>query len=298
MSTSLIVTVLGAIAGLAAVAAFYSLRQPQPQLRESLDRLHPSRTTVNNRGSALTVDERSLQEKTGDWIAASPVGSMIRLPRKDLALAGIEPQKFLGEKALCAAFGFAFPWLMTVMLAALGVALPLGAALIASAGLAVALFFWPNIELRKKVTAGRVEFARALSTYIDLVALERVGGAGTIQALEQAASIGDGPVFNRLREELDKARWQQRPPWDAFNELADELSLPELADLADIMRMSGSGASVYDSLRARSAGIRSAILSKDKAAANQASERMNMPTAGLCVVFMLMLIVPFAMRLI
>ena len=298
MSTTLLVTVLGCVAGLAGVAAFYYLKQPQPHLRESLDRLHPSRTSLIQRGSVGVADERSFQEKTGDWIEASAIGSLIQVPRQDLALAGIEPRKFLGEKVMVAAFGFCFPWFMAVMLAVLGVSLPLGFTFFAAVGLGAAAFFLPNIELRKKVAAGRVEFARALSTYIDLVALERVGGAGTIHALEQAAAIGDGPVFKRLSEELDKARWQQRAPWDAFNELATELRLPELADLADIMRMSGSGASVYDSLRARSSGIRSAILSKDKAAANQASERMNMPTAGLAVVFMLMLIVPFAMRLI
>ena len=79
--------------------------------------------------------------------------------------------------------------------------------------------------------------------------------------MEAAATIGDSWVFTRLSEELARTRWSGLTPWEALRSLADELGLPELDDLADIMRLSGEeGAQVYASLRARSAAMRTAML--------------------------------------
>ena len=109
--------------------------------------------------------------------------------------------------------------------------------------------------------AAREEFARATSAYIDLTALERAAGAGATQALEQAATVGDSWVFVRLREQLIRARLSGTPPLEGLHELSTELALPELSDLADIMRLSGEeGAAVYKTLRARSASMRAAMM--------------------------------------
>lgn len=292
MSATMIVALLGAGLGAGIVMAVYALQRPQPALKETIDRLHPPRTSAKVVVTAEATGLDGISAKAGSWLEASSLAQWVSIPRKDLALAGIPVNKFLGEKIVSALLGLFMPWVLTTILAVAGVSIPLVFTLLISFVAFVALFFWPDIHLKNAAKDGRDEYARALSAYIDLVALERMAGAGSTQALEQAAEVGDGPVFKRLREELAKARWHQRQPWDNLADLAEEMNLPELGELADIMRMSGDGASVYNALRARSAGIRDAILSKDKTKANSASERMSMPTAMLCVVFTMLLVAP------
>ena len=140
------------------------------------------------------------------------------------------------------------------------------------------MFFVPNYNALDDARKARLEFARALGAYIDLVALERNNGIGVRQAMEAAAEVGDSWVFTRLSEELTRSRWSGLPPWDALHTLAEELGLPELDDFADIMRLSGEeGASVYATLRARSASMRTAMLNDEIAQANAVGERMTHP---------------------
>jgi hypothetical protein len=85
------------------------------------------------------------------------------------------------------------------------------------------MFFLPDYNARDDAKKARVEFARALGAYIDLVALERNSGSGSRQAMEAAAEIGDSWVFRRLGEELARSRWSGQAPWEALHGLADEL---------------------------------------------------------------------------
>jgi Flp pilus assembly protein TadB len=105
-------------------------------------------------------------------------------------------------------------------------------------------------------------------------------------------------VFVRLREQLIRARLSGTPPWDGLHDLADELGLPELSDLADIMRLSGEeGAAVADTLRARSRGLRAALLTKEQTRANEESERMVIPVAFLGLIFLVILGAPAIVRI-
>ena len=161
------------------------------------------------------------------------------------------------------------------------------------------MFLLPDYNARDDAKTARAEFARALGAYIDLVALERHNGAGPRQAMEAAAAIGDSWVFRRLSEELARTRWSGLTPWEALRSLADELGLPELDDLADIMRLSGEeGAQVYASLRARSAAMRTAMLNTEKARANEVAERMSIPMSLLGVIFLAILVTPALLRVI
>ena len=105
-------------------------------------------------------------------------------------------------------------------------------------------------------------------------------------------------MFVRLREQLVRARLSGRPPWDGLHDLAVELGLPELSDLADIMRLSGEeGAAVADTLRARSRGLRAALLTKEQTRANEESERMVVPVALLGLIFLVILGAPAMVRI-
>ncbi len=162
-----------------------------------------------------------------------------------------------------ALIGLVMPPLLTYFFTVLGWQLPLLIPVGGSIALAVLLFFGPDMDVRTDARKARIEFSRALTAYIDLVALERIGGSGPRQAMEQAAEVGDSWVFQRIGEELARSRWSGVAPWDALHALADELGLPDLDDLADIMRLSQEGAQVYSNLRARSTALRAAMLNQE-----------------------------------
>jgi Flp pilus assembly protein TadB len=222
----------------------------------------------------------------------------VRTPTRELALLRISVAQFYGEKLTFAAMGLLIPPMLTGFFAVIGLMIPISIPAIASIGLAAVMFFVPNYNAIDDARQARLEFARALGAYIDLVALERNNGAGTRQAMESAAEVGDSWVFTRLSEELARSRWSGLPPWDALHALAQELGLPELDDFADIMRLSGEeGASVYATLRARSASMRTAMLNDEIARANAVGERMTIPGSLLGVIFMALLVTPSILRM-
>ncbi|MFZ5872260.1 MAG: type II secretion system F family protein, partial [Actinomycetota bacterium] len=144
----------------------------------------------------------------------------------------------------------------------------------------------------------RAQMRRAVSVYLELVALERAADAGTVEALDRAAAIGDGRAFILIRDALLRARLSGAPPWQGLAHLADQLRVPELGDVADIMRLSGEdGAAVYATLRARAASLRTTLLTASVTDANAASEHMIMPVACLGLAFMALLGYPAFARI-
>lgn len=290
----------GSLAGLGLALVIRELAPSSPHLGAVLVRLHDD-SVVQPSGDAGEPSTKSslFQERLGRLLEVRlPTLVGFRLPRSELDLLRIPTHHYFGEKALWALLGLAFPAIFTLMLGFIGVSLPFTVPTFVGLILAVVMWFLPDIETRQKANNAREEFTRALGAYIDLVALERAGGAGSTQALENAAEVGDSWVFQRLREELARARWSGTTPWEGLHVLSVQLGLTDLDDLADIMRLSGEeGATVYESLRARANGLRNATLSAEHSRANADSERMVMPVALLGVVFMGLLAAPTVMRM-
>ncbi len=287
--------VSGGLLGLGAALLVFRLVPAQPDLADALARLTPSRTG----GTLTTPDAVSNKERVGVWaMRALPPGLWVRTPHRELALLRIPLARFYGDKLTFAALGLVIPPLLSWLFGVLGVGLPVAVPATASLGLAVVMFFLPNYNAIDDARRARIEFARALGAYLELVALERNNGAGVRQSMEAAAEIGDSWVFTRLGEELTRSRWSGVPPWDALHALAEELGLPELDDFADIMRLTGEeGASVYTTLRARSAAMRTAMLNDEIAEANAIGERMTIPGSLLGVIFMALLVAPSLLRM-
>lgn len=268
----------------------------EPDLADALSRLaagNPRRTL----GPSDVAPKG--KERIGLWaIKSLPAGLWVRTPTRELAVLRISVAQFYGDKIVFACLGLLIPPLLSLFFNLLGLGLPITLSGAASVGLAAVMFFVPNYNVIDDAKKARLEFARALGAYIDLVALERNNGSGVRQAMEAAALVGDSWVFTRLSEELTRSRWSGQPPWDALHTLADELGLPELDDFADIMRLSGEeGASVYSHLRARSAAMRTAMLNDEVAEANAVGERMTIPGSLLGVVFMALLVAPSLLRM-
>ncbi len=295
MSVLQLAIAAGCLAGLGVALIVWRLMPADPHLMTALERLAPDRSAV---AVSVGVTGKGMQDRMGIWVQRNvPLPGWIKVPTRELALLRVPVHRYFGEKALYFVIGLVFPPLMSVLLALVGVRLPFTITVGGSLILAVLLSFIPDYNARTDATTARQEFTRALGAYIDLVALERAGGAGSTQALETAAAVGDSWVFRRLREELARARWSGTPPWDALGMLAEELGLPELSDLSDIMRLSGEeGATVYATLRARSASLRTALLTDEHGKANAAAEKMTMPVAVLSLIFLVLLATPAILR--
>lgn len=266
----------------------------RPDLGDVLDRLAPGR----NLEVGDQIGDSSATDRLGRWgLRVLPTTIWGRPLRQELALLRVPLSRFYGEKLLYAGVGLTTAPLLSLLLVVLGwrlpVLLPVGATLVAAVG----LFFLPDHNVRDDARRARTEFARALGAYTDLVALERHAGSGPRQALEVAAGVGDGWVFRRLREELAYSSWSGEQPWDALRRLSDELGVAELADLADIVRLSGEeGAQIYGQLRARSAAMRTAMLHDEVTAANEVGEKLSIPMSLLGVIFLVILVAPALLR--
>lgn len=301
MPTSLhLLTTAGLLVGAGIAMFVWRLMPAQPDLASALSRLSPSTGRRRDVAIAEVASEADdLTTRVGTLgMRLLPPAMWGVVPQRELRLLRRPLTTFYGQKILYALAGMAaLPGL--IWLLSFTIAVPVPVPILASLAGGVAMWFVPNYDVRIEVKQATEEFNRSLSAWVDLVALERNAGAGPRQAMEQAAQVGDSWVFRRLREELGRSRWSGQAPWDALTDLSTELGLPELADVADIMRLAGEeGSQVYGTLRAQSTALRDAILAKELARANELSERVTIPGNFLAMIFMVILLAPVLYRLI
>lgn len=219
------------------------------------------------------------------------------VPAADLALLGKDRASWIASKVGCGLLGLALPPLLAGLASVAGVGLGWSAPAVISLLCGVGLFFAPDLVTRVNAAERRTDFKRALTSYLDLVALERGAGAGPTEALEAAAAIGDGWAFRRISAALDAARRAGAAPWTALARLARETGISELADVADIAEVAGQeGAKILDTLAARAASMRAEALAADRATAGSRSTTMVIPIALLGAGFLLLLIFPIVYR--
>ena len=219
------------------------------------------------------------------------------VPAADLALLGQDRESFLASKVICGLLGLATVPVLTALLAAAGTPVSVPVPLAGSLLLGVVLFFAPDLVTRVNAAERRADFRHAMTSYLDLVALQRGAGAGPTEALEAAAEIGRGWAFQRIAAALDAARRAGAAPWTALAALARETGVSELADLADIAEVAGhEGAKILETLAARAASMRAQALAADRARAGSRSTTMVVPIALLGAGFLLLLVFPVIYR--
>lgn len=217
----------------------------------------------------------------------------------DLTLTGQDASDLVARKLGYGALGLVFPSLLAAAMGALGLRLPLPVPVVAGVMLGAVLYLVPDVDLRHRAVLAREDLRFDLCVYLELVALERAADAGTGEALERAAAVGDSRLFELVREDLVRVQLAGEPPWRAFERLSARVGVVEVADLADIMRLTGEdGAAVYSTVRARAASLRSTLLSAQAARANAASEQMVVPVALLGLAFLLLLGYPAFSRIV
>ncbi|MHB1010056.1 MAG: type II secretion system F family protein [Propionibacteriaceae bacterium] len=284
----------GLLLATSVICAVWWLAPTLPVLGPALDRLAglPASSTVQS-------ESVGTQDRVGAWFARWLPTAMWMTPGKELALLRRSDTSFYGEKLTLAGIGLVAPPLLSTLFGVFGLrfpfAVPLGASLLAAA----ALFLLPNLDVRSRAKAARVEFNHVLTGFIDLVALERRAGSGPRQALENAARVGrDQWVFDRLAEGFTQSSVDGRPPWDVLRTMGEELALPELDDLANIMALAEQQTMpVYQTLREHNRALRVALLTDEQARANATSERLTIPATMLAIVFVAILLGPSLMTL-
>jgi hypothetical protein len=280
----------GLVAGLGCWLAISELWPAAPNLRAALDRL--------DGGGIAAVPQ--LGTGLAGWlgIRIATAAPWLPVPVADLRLLGQTSSEWLARKVVLGVAGLSAAPVVAGLLVISGSAaawtIPAGAMLAAGA----AMFFVPDIATRVTAAHRRTDFRYALTSYLDLVALERGAGAGPTEALEAAAEVGKGWAFARIAASLDQARKASRPPWEGLAQLAADVGIDELADIANIAEVAGhEGARILGTLSARAESMRVEALATARARSSARSTTMVLPIAMLASGFLVLLIFPDFYRL-
>jgi hypothetical protein len=277
----------GVLAGLGVFLAVRELIPARVRLDAALARLDAEAGPA-----AVAVTPRArLARRLGGAAPWLPV------PAADLALLGQDRESWLVSKVTCGLVGLAALPVFDALLAAAGHQLPVALPVVGSLAVGVAFFFVPDLVTRSNAARKRDDFRHALTSYLDLVSLERGAGAAPTEALEAAAAIGGGWAFERIDGALEQARKAGRPPWDGLAELAAQTGVAELGDLADIAGVAGQeGGKIIDTLAARAASMRAEAMAATRGKAGSRSTTMVVPIALLGFGFLLLLVFPIIYR--
>lgn len=278
----------GAVAGCGlAVAAAELLAPSRVDLRAALAQLHPA----EGANAVQVMRPRHLARLVGEVAARIPV------PLSDLRLIGQTVDRFVAGKLAMAAYGALLPGVLTAVATLVGIRLPMALPVAVCLAAAIVMFLMPDLVVRSQAAEARTRFRAAVGCYLDLVALERGADGGAAEALTRAADVGHGPEFRRISDALVGARLLGRTPWHALSDLAADVGVEELADLADVIALAGDdGAAVADTLAAKAAALRGRQLAEAATAANTASEKLTLPGVVLAFGFLLLVCYPALAR--
>lgn len=276
----------GAAVGLGVFLVIREALPAAPALGPALRRLHQPPSALLRRST----------RREPEWL--SGLARWLRPPTRDLALLGRSPEQYALSLLLSALIGLLAPPVTGALLSAAGTRLPVAVPVFAGLALAAVSALVAHRDVLVKAERARREFSRAIVTYLDLVALQLSAAHGPVQALERAATVCDGWVFERIREALRIAQLQMHSPWDELRDLAAEIGVPELGDVGAIMQSSGAeGAQVHETLRQRADSLRDQIRTDNLTRAEAVTGRLDIPGALLVFVLMGFVLYPFVARL-
>jgi len=277
--------ICGALGGLGLYFIVRGLIPAGPALDSALNRLHPP---IGH------VAAPPVQPASGSLV------EILRLkpPLPELRLIGQSVERYAVEKVTYALVGLLFPALFVAMLSAFGIGIVWYVPTVVSLGCAAGMFFLVDVNIRQRAAAAREEFRRAVATYLTLVGLVRYSGAGAVESLEQAARIGSGWVFDRIRAVLDDARYANEAPWTRLRQVSVEIGVPDLGEIGDIMSLVGEqGAQVYQTLLSRAHSLRVALRTTEQQRAATATTLLYVPTSLLLLVFLVLIGYPAISRI-
>lgn len=278
------------------VACLAAALPSTPRLASALARIEgQTGWTASQQRDQVAAEGTS--EQLGAWLYRRLPFAITAGQRRRLLIQGKSMAEFYADKVVMAVVGAVMPAFVCAAISLLAGVTPALPVIVALIGL-VTGFFVPDLLLLRTTAQRKSAAVEALLVYIDLVTLERLANASATQALHSAARISDVPLFRQLRLALDRARLEQQPPYGELRRLADQLELPELADLADIMQLDETGAALAGTLRARVRELRDAHLNAEQVAASSAAEGMTIYMTVPVLIFGLIFITPAVLRIV
>ncbi len=293
------VIVLGVLLGLGLLQLWWLLFPPAPDLVAEIDRWRRARDI--------------LSQRTGVPAPVSPLGRLARWVAErmrhyrpellenlapDLAITQRDLQSWLTKVlGIAVAFAIAPPVLMTGR--RLGdPEVSLQWAPVIGLALAAAAVVLSIKDLRDEAARAREEYTRALSIYLDLVAMSMEAGQGHAQALPAASQIGTGRAFTEIRSSIDLAPSRGITAWQALGQLGERYRIAELISLrASIELAQDDGARVKASLIARAGTMRSSRLAAAVERANKATQSMRQLTLIAAVLAAAYICAPYILAL-
>lgn len=283
--------VLGCLFGAAVCLLLFALVPPRPALSSVVGRWERQRAR-QTAATALTTDDDTWQGQVGRWLVSQLARHGITLGklRADLELTDYTLEGHLVRKCTYGLLGLLLPSVTALVMMSVGVTPSL--VLPAVAGLALgALLFWiPDLSVVQAAEQRRHELRRALSCYLDLVAMSLAGGRGIPESLPTAARIGRGWAFELLQSTIDHARRVGDTPWAALADLGARTGMQELQDLGGaLLLVADDGAKVRSSLTARASTQRRRQLAEAEGAAAKADQTIQIAQVVLAAGFFLFL---------
>ncbi|MFK4298156.1 Flp pilus assembly protein TadB [Arthrobacter sp. GAS37] len=281
----------GAVIGAGLALVLREFLPSTPKLQAAFDRLGAAAAD-----ETITADRPGRHAEFGAWIERRiGFAGFMRAPDKDLSVLGLSLHAHLARKGIYAAAVLAAFTIVGVGNLVQG---QFSTSIVMVLPLAFGAWLLPDILVRSKATSAREDFRRAIGTYAELVAMEGYAGRHVSEALLTAAGVGRSWVFVRIRQELNRAQLSGQQSWDGLKRLADSITVPELAEIADIMRLAGEQeVTIYATLKARGKALRVAQLTDQKTGANRKSTNMTWPLLLMGGSFLAILITPAVSRL-
>lgn len=213
--------------------------------------------------------------------------------RRDLRVLGRAVEQHAVTKLVAAWSSGLLAVVTGAVLVAGGVGVPWALVSAGAVSAAALGFVVPELTVRGEAERRRRELADALSSYLELVVVLLAGGGGTETALHDATRAGDGPLFVELRGALERSRLAGQTPWAALDRLGADLGVVELQELAASMTLAGEhGARVRASLAAKAESMREHRLARIHAEAEEATEKMSVPTVLMLFGFIAFVLYP------
>lgn len=299
MNTGIAVIACGMAVGLGLWWMVSTVLTPMARLEPAVARLSPSRLEMAAVDLPQPTGPTSFVDRIGAWAEPTFSGRAgLTTPERDLALLGVRRTHFWGRKVIGALFGLVFPPAASALIVLAGGTMDL--VLPSFVGLLLAVMGWllPDLKVQRAAKRARYDFSLAVAAYLQQVAVLRRASYETTEAMTKAAEISQSWTFRRIQAALFRASLAHVPPWEALNQLSEDLDVPELEAAADIMRSAGeSGAGVWSALVARSTAIRRQAMADTQGGSQSATTAMSAPIALMAVVFFLGVLFPALIQL-
>lgn len=293
MTTALLA---GLVAGLGVFFVWSGFRPAPEALSAALARLE--RGPVVSAPSAQDGEEEDRDIRWGRWLLLRipPLARTMDRMRTDLRIVGRSPEE---QAVRVGAFVLVplllGPWFLLVF-AVLGAAVPPLVPLGCALGGSLLGLLLPFRSLKQAAAERRQAFCHALSAWCDVVVMSLAAGRGVEQAMETAASAGEGWAFAELRTGLRSGYVQGDTPWVALAGLGAELGVKDLEELGSTIAMAGEeGAAVRETVSAKARTIRERMTAEAEMGAASATEKMSLPSVLLVFGFLVFLVFPAVM---